>query len=148
MTMTTTLSHRQILVPTANEPRHREIDLNHLNERDLSELREEDPFMFHSIPAAHKARISNRPVDVSDLMPRDDENSASSSSPLVVSRKSRLSTERHAGALLEELFASDEFSGPAADLQEMSSEPSELPGLLVELFGADLDDFHDPPSTQ
>lgn len=109
------------------------IDLNTLNhEDDVKTLREEDPFLYHSIPMVQKARLSLNDVDDSTLVTalngasdtswsigglqddhedspsRQSRSSSSSSSSSVVQRKTRLSTECDQSAALEDLLELDD----------------------------------------
>lgn len=108
--------------------RTRTLDLNELAnpEADLRSLQVSDPFMFHSIPEVHRARIANRDVDFAKLIANTTTSSASgdesstscgSSSKSSIQRRSRVSTECHVSMLLEELLDmdDDEFDSSFSD---------------------------------
>lgn len=65
-----------------------EIDLSRLNKVDLISLSRTDPFMFHSIPAVNKAKLTMKNIDYSTVMPLETFKTSS-----IVTRKSRISTE-------------------------------------------------------
>jgi hypothetical protein len=90
-------------VPTATTKPTTEIDLSHLSENDLSSLQQKDPFMYHSIPSVHKARLYLKDIDHSKLVATRDPQASS-----IVSRKSQVSTECHLSVLLEDLDLNDE----------------------------------------
>ncbi|KAL3773075.1 hypothetical protein ACHAW5_007290 [Stephanodiscus triporus] len=89
-------SSQSIRVPTTKQVHHREIDMHRLSENDLRTLRTKDPFMYHSIPAVHKATITLQEVDNAKTLLSQESS--------VVTRKSRLSTECHMSLLMDEEF--------------------------------------------
>mmetsp|Transcript_35921 Transcript_35921/g.65891 ORF Transcript_35921/g.65891 Transcript_35921/m.65891 type:complete len:151 (-) Transcript_35921:230-682(-) len=101
-------------VPTATTKPTVEIDLTHLSESDLSSLQQKDPFMYHSIPSIHKARLYLKDIDHSTLVAPKAPQASS-----IVSRKSRVSTECHMDVLLEDLLHLDdeEFLSKCQELQ-------------------------------
>mmetsp|Transcript_15797 Transcript_15797/g.26975 ORF Transcript_15797/g.26975 Transcript_15797/m.26975 type:complete len:144 (+) Transcript_15797:124-555(+) len=102
---------RTIKAPLATSARSSaEIDLRDLSEADLNSLQRKDPFMYHSIPSIHKAKLFNKDIDHSNLTTQESENDDLTSS--IVSRKSRISTECHMSVLMEDLLNidDDEFS--------------------------------------
>ncbi|KAL3774480.1 hypothetical protein ACHAW5_001235 [Stephanodiscus triporus] len=88
---------QSIRVPTimGTKSKGEDIDLDMLDEGDLESLKTKDPFMYHSIPGIHKARLSFGEVDHSTVL--DD---ASREANTKVSRKSRLTTESDGGLAL------------------------------------------------
>lgn len=101
--MATNHTIQTVPIPAANnimmKQESQEVDISHLSEDDLRTLQKEDPFMYHSIPAVHKAKLSLKDVEQSKARP------ISSS---IVSRKTRLSTECHVSLILDDLFLDDE----------------------------------------
>jgi hypothetical protein len=94
---------QSIMVPTSmgTKSKGEDIDLSVLDEGDLESLKTKDPFMYHSIPGIHKARLSFGEVDHSRVL--DD---ASREANTKVSRKSRLTTESDGGLALGDLLIS------------------------------------------
>lgn len=88
----------------------------------LGALKHQDPFLYHSIPAVHKATLAFKDIDSSEAM---------ESSPAVVARQSRVTTECHISLLLEDILEDDELF--QADADEDVLGPSE--NLLDLLFG-------------
>mmetsp|Transcript_35922 Transcript_35922/g.65892 ORF Transcript_35922/g.65892 Transcript_35922/m.65892 type:complete len:161 (-) Transcript_35922:164-646(-) len=107
-------------VPTATTKPTVEIDLTHLSESDLSSLQQKDPFMYHSIPSIHKARLYLKDIDHSTLVAPKAPQASS-----IVSRKSRVSTECHMDVLLEDLLDLDdeEFM---SECQQLQLRPADL----------------------
>jgi hypothetical protein len=98
------------------------IDTSTLNEQDLELLKEQDPFLYFSIPAVHHAAVVRNSgdidIDMSDLQgSRSKATSRRASCPsrieqswktnTKIERKSRISFECHTDLLLEELM--DDF---------------------------------------
>lgn len=90
-----------IRVPTFRREHHQEMDIRCLSENDLETLWTKDPFMYHSIPSAHRAAFTFQEVD----------NATTILSQLncIVTRKSRVSTECHPCLMMEELLQDEEF---------------------------------------
>ena len=98
-------SFESIRVPTFRQEHHREIDLPRLSENDLGTLRTQDPSMYHSIPAVHRATITLREVDnVNNLVTQGN---------CVVTRKSR--TEGCMELLMEDFFDDGEIFDTESD---------------------------------
>ena len=62
-------SNQSICAPSGKfaPPRTRSVDVDSLSEADLASLRKSDPFMYHSIPAVHRATLSIKDVDPADV---------------------------------------------------------------------------------
>ena len=114
---------RVLVVPTImHKPQQKqEIDIKQMSANDLDTLRRKDPFLYHSIPQVNKATLSIKTVDHSKVLkdtastlqasssPSDDASSSSSSSScstntMIVSRKTRITTEVAPSMLLDELI--------------------------------------------
>lgn len=108
-------------VPTNKEKLTDEIDLRQLSESDIASLQKQDPFMYHSIPAVYKARLNLEKIDHSKVVPSDTSNASS-----IVTRKTRVSTERHEGLFLNDDLRVDDT---------MSVEEFEISQELIDLFG-------------
>ncbi len=108
-------SFETICVPTEKEVCLREIDASQLSENDLRTLRTHDLFMYHSIPAAHKAALTLQEVNISKT--------ASTQGNCTVIRKSQISTECCMELLMEDFFDDEEFDADFKAL-EIGSESS------------------------
>jgi len=99
---------RSIAVPTySREPQAepKEVDVGNLSVEDLQLLKEQDPFLYYSIPGVRRAELHSQEVDMSKLLVDDRsgrESSATSSTK--VKRCTRLSFECHTDVLLEDFF--------------------------------------------
>lgn len=94
-----------IQVPVETELGERDhevaIDISRLKRDDLGPLKARDPFLYHSIPAVHKAVLTFKDIDLSE--------DARGPSSAVVTRKSRVTTECHVSLLLEDIFDAGEL---------------------------------------
>jgi len=112
---------RVLVVPTImHKPqKEQEIDITKMSANDLDTLRRKDPFLYHSIPQVNKATLSVKTVDHSKVLKdtastlqassslSDDASSSSSScstNTMMVSRKTRITTEVAPSMLLDELI--------------------------------------------
>ena len=97
-----------IRVPTFRREHHQEMDIRCLSENDLETLWTKDPFMYHSIPSAHRAAFTFQEVD----------NATTILSQLncIVTRKSRVSKECHPCLIMEELLQDEEFESLRSSL--------------------------------
>ncbi|KAL3773078.1 hypothetical protein ACHAW5_007293 [Stephanodiscus triporus] len=75
--------------------------MRRLSENDLQTLQTQDSFMYHSIPAVHKATITLQEVDNAETFLSQESS--------VVTRKSRLSTECHMSLMMKEFFGDEDF---------------------------------------
>jgi hypothetical protein len=75
------------------------IDLRAMDEGDLQSLQTQDAFMYHSIPGIHKASLSLREVNHTEVL-----DVASREANTIVSRKTRVSTEGDMGLAIEDLL--------------------------------------------
>eukprot|EP00584_Thalassiosira_punctigera_P007932 CAMPEP_0172537964 /NCGR_PEP_ID=MMETSP1067-20121228/9464_1 /TAXON_ID=265564 ORGANISM="Thalassiosira punctigera, Strain Tpunct2005C2" /NCGR_SAMPLE_ID=MMETSP1067 /ASSEMBLY_ACC=CAM_ASM_000444 /LENGTH=101 /DNA_ID=CAMNT_0013323373 /DNA_START=160 /DNA_END=465 /DNA_ORIENTATION=+ len=96
--MTSPTQPLRVLTKTT-APGTKEIDLGQLNQQDLENLKERDPFAYHSTPSVRGATVSNEDADPSRLFPGGLPEASS-----IVSRMSRLSTECHASVLMESIL--------------------------------------------
>ena len=112
---------RVLVVPTImHKPQQKqEVDIRQMSAHDLDTLRRKDPFLYHSIPQVNKATLSVKTIDHSKVLKdtasthasssSSDESSSSSSSTcstntMIVSRKTRITTEVAPSLLLDELI--------------------------------------------
>ncbi len=111
---------RPIVVPTySQEPEAdpKEVDVDNLSVEDLRSLKEQDPFLYYSIPGVRRAELHSQEVDMSKLLDDDrsgrrsscrparpEESEAATSSSTKVKRCTRLSFECHTDVLLEDFF--------------------------------------------
>lgn len=75
------------------------IDISQLSRDDLGPLKARDPFLYHSIPAVHKAVLTFKEIDLSE--------SASGPSPSIVTRKTRVTTESYTSTLPDGILDDD-----------------------------------------
>eukprot|EP00585_Thalassiosira_rotula_P007341 CAMPEP_0196136860 /NCGR_PEP_ID=MMETSP0910-20130528/5026_1 /TAXON_ID=49265 /ORGANISM="Thalassiosira rotula, Strain GSO102" /LENGTH=105 /DNA_ID=CAMNT_0041397219 /DNA_START=125 /DNA_END=442 /DNA_ORIENTATION=+ len=102
----------------ATKPPAPKIDISKLNEIELRTLRQNDPFMYHSIPSIHTAQLHLRDIDHSQLLASSSSSSSSSNdNPNMVSRKTIFSTECDMHTLIEELLnlGEEEFEAYARE---------------------------------
>eukprot|EP00581_Thalassiosira_minuscula_P007101 CAMPEP_0183702912 /NCGR_PEP_ID=MMETSP0737-20130205/857_1 /TAXON_ID=385413 /ORGANISM="Thalassiosira miniscula, Strain CCMP1093" /LENGTH=139 /DNA_ID=CAMNT_0025929595 /DNA_START=189 /DNA_END=608 /DNA_ORIENTATION=- len=89
------------------------INIRDLSEADLKSLQRKDPFMYHSIPSVHKAKLLNKDIDHSKLAQKEtgdagtDSDADADLNSSMVSRKSRISTECHMSVMIEDLLNMD-----------------------------------------
>lgn len=126
------MSSRQVpevlRVPTfkAVAPRAIEIDVSKLDEAELRTLKKKDPFLYHSIPAVHKATLSLNDVDCANIKSQPEDAPKACSAKVL--RKTRLSTESHMSVLLEDLIYNDELF--RAEFQEHEEDTEDLESVL------------------
>jgi len=87
--------------PTLNNQQCKEIDIRKFNVDDLKLLKKQDPFLYYSIPAVNKAKLTSKTVDHNKVL--QDAVQYPSTNALV-SRRSRVSTECHAALTFEDLY--------------------------------------------
>ena len=101
---------QQIQVPTKTASpdtntntnnQRKEIDIRQFNVDDLKLLKKQDPFLYYSIPAVNKAKLTSKTVDHNQVL--QDAVQYPSTNALV-SRRSRVSTECHAALTFEDLY--------------------------------------------
>ena len=111
---------RPIVVSTySQEPEAdpKEVDVDNLSVEDLRSLKEQDPFLYYSIPGVRRAELHSQEVDMSKLLDDDrsgrrsscrparhEESEAATSSSTKVKRCTRLSFEYHTDVLLEDFL--------------------------------------------
>lgn len=83
----------------SSQERQEAIDVRNLSQGELGALKKQDPFLYHSIPAAHRAALCLESGDISKAI---------ESGPAIVYRKSRITTECHHSVLLEEDILGDD----------------------------------------
>ena len=97
---------------TAQTPK-KIIDLGNTSSEDLKSMKENDPFMFYSIPGARRATMLNQDIDTSHLDNTIDRRLSVSScpgrfqSPQVVARSTCISVEAHPDVFLEDALLED-----------------------------------------
>jgi hypothetical protein len=119
MCQANTFAARMITVPTkgpvstrteTEADQKKMIDTSTLKEEDLKTLKEQDPFLYNSIPAVRTATVLNRDVDVSSLQGGQPSTSRRASCPsriestptTKIERRSCISFECHTDLLLED----------------------------------------------
>lgn len=85
----------------------------------LEALRRQNPFLYHSIPAVHKASMALEEFHLSE---------ETETSPVIVSRKTRLTTECHSNLHAEEIL----HDGELFQAYDEDSEPD--PSDALDLF--------------
>jgi len=137
------------------------LDLSTLSENDLRTLQTQDPFMYHSIPSVHQARLFLREVDhpealsaaaasviVQDHTSRLSSRSSSACSSLnssLVSRKSRLTTECHINLLIEDDELDEEFFfNDSEEETQAGSIEGRIDNLMGRLDGLSVDEREEP----
>ena len=98
---------QQIQVPTktaspdtVNNQQLKEIDIRQFNVDDLKLLKKQDPFLYYSIPAVNKAKLTSKTVDHNQVLQDAVQHPSTNA---LVSRRSRFSTECHAALTFEDL---------------------------------------------
>ena len=77
------------------------INVKQLNEDELIQLKKQDPFLYYSIPAVKKAKLTNcKPIDHNEVL----KEASMSSGSGMVSRRTRVSTECAPSMLLDDLM--------------------------------------------
>ena len=89
------------MMPTDNENKPKKtVDLNHIsNLEDLKSIKEQDSFMYYSIPGVRKATVLMQDIDMTNLIGAPEQVAPQVSQK--VSRKSRVSFECHPDLLIE-----------------------------------------------
>ena len=106
---------------TACAPEPIEIDISRFSAEDLQSLKEDDPFLYYSLPAVRRSELHLGELDMSD---------SSLEEPTTIKRRTRLSFECHADLLLDDLmedFECEEYN--SSELKQMNCELSKLLGL-------------------
>ena len=85
---------------TMKKQETKKVDLSLLTQEGIKSLRVNDPFLYHSIPAVERARLSFNNIDHASLV----ENFQAQPNAAVISRKSRLSTECHFSTAIEDFL--------------------------------------------
>ena len=104
--------------PCAPEPI--EIDIGNLSTEDLQSLKQDDPFLYYSIPAVRRAALNLEEPDVSAL------SSGESTSTITVKRCTRVSFECHTDVLMEDLLGDFDEGYDESELEQMDLEISKL----------------------
>ena len=100
-----------------------EIDISTLSAEDLQSLKQDDPFLYYSIPAVRRAAFSLEEPDMS----RSDLKGSTT-----VKRRTRVSYECHTDLLMDDLledFEDEEYDESA--LEKMDHDLSQLLGLYA-----------------
>ena len=110
------------LIATENcAPEQIEIDIRNLSEKDLQSLKQDDPFLYYSIPAVRRASFNQKAPDIRE---------ASWKESTIVKRRARVSFECHTNLLMEDLMMGDfEEEYDQSELEQMDLEFSKLLGL-------------------
>jgi len=87
--------------PNPNDNQRKEIDIRQFSVDDLKLLKKQDTFLYYSIPAVNKAKLTSKAVDHNQVL--QDAVQYPSTNALV-SRPSRVSTECHAALTFEDLY--------------------------------------------
>ena len=104
--------------PCAPEPI--EIDIGNLSTEDLQSLKQNDPFLYYSIPAVRRAALNLEEPDVSAL------SSSEESTTLTVKRCTRVSFECHTDLLMEDLLGDIDEGFDDSELEQMDLGISKL----------------------
>ena len=104
--------------PCAPEPI--EIDIGNLSTEDLQSLKQDDPFLYYSIPAVRRAALNLEEPDVSAL------SSSGESTTITVKRCTRVSFECHTDLLMEDLLGDIDEGYDESELEQMDLEISKL----------------------
>jgi hypothetical protein len=121
-----------MLTPTFKQLNNQEFDLRCLSLDDVQMLRTQDPFMYHSIPAVHKATLALLEIDVAK--------NALTQACSLVTRKTRVSTECHVSLLMKDLFDDEEFHDMDFDTSERLVESVSPRSALEDWLNGRFDD--------
>ena len=140
---------RVLVVPTImHKPQQeQEIDIRNMSANDLDTLRRKDPFLYHSIPQVNKATLSVKTVDHSKVLKdtassksyassSSSSSSCSTTNTMIVSRKTRITTEVAPSMLLDELIYDGglDTSTSSTDDDDSSEECCSSIAILDELM--------------
>ena len=135
-----------VLIATApvQTPEPREVDISNLSPEDLQSLKEQDPFLYYSIPGVRRASLRLEDIDTSKLLEDDQPQPRRSSCPArvesrpstTVKRCTRVSFECHTDVLLEDMLGKLEEKFSQQDLQKIDLHFAKMMGLesLSELY--------------
>ena len=102
-------------------PEPMEIDIGNLSTEDLQALKQEDPFLYYSIPVVRRAALSFEEPDMSRI---------SSNETTTVKRRTRVSFECHSDLLvMDDLLEDFEEEYDESDLEQIDLDFSQLLGL-------------------
>jgi hypothetical protein len=110
--------HQTFVVPTGSplpKKKYNELDLSTLCEEDFKSMKNDDPFMYFSIPRVRRSEVLLRDVDYADVKPTPLNDSSSSSTK--VPRRSRLTMEFYIDVIMNDW------------LKDFDDEDDELNGL-------------------
>ena len=124
-------SESELLATTApiHSPEQREVDISNLSEEDLQSLRQQDPFLYYSIPSVRRDELHLRDQCPKRLESRAAVSDKSSSSSTTVKRCTRMSFECHTDLLMDDLLWDFEENFSEQDLQKMDLHFSKIFGL-------------------
>ena len=97
-----------ITAPCAPEPI--EIDISNLSAEDLQSLKQDDPFLYYSIPAVRRAVFNLEEPDMSE---------SSLEESTTVKRCTRVSFECHSDLIMEDLFGEIDEEFDQLDLERL-----------------------------
>ena len=89
-------------------------------QQDVGELKQDDPFLYYSIPAVRRAALNLEEPDVSAL------SSGESTSTITVKRCTRVSFECHTDLLMEDLLGDIDEGYDDSELEQMDLAISKL----------------------
>ena len=122
-------SESEVLTKTAPvcacAPEPTEIDISNLSAEDLQSLKQEDPFLYYSIPSVRRAALHFAQPELSGSRCLEE-------STTVVKRRTRVSFECHSDLLMEDLLGDLEEKYDQFELEQMEQEFSKLLGLEYE----------------
>ena len=110
--LSTTRIGERILVPTklTDEKPKKQVNLTNVTAEDLKSLKNQDAFMYYSIPFVRSAELLMRDIDISNLGASGQAASRRRApQSQLVSRSSRISTECHPDLLYEDLFFAEKL---------------------------------------
>jgi len=102
-------------------PEQTEIDISNLSAEDLQALKQEDPFLYYSIPSVRRAALHLEEPDLS--------RSRLEESATVVKRCTRVSFECHTDLLMADLLGDLDESYDQIELEQLEQDFSKLLGL-------------------
>eukprot|EP00986_Skeletonema_menzelii_P017289 scaffold18732_cov157-Skeletonema_menzelii.AAC.2 len=104
-----------------------EIDIRNLSAEDLQSLKQDDPFLYYSIPAFQRATFNLTEPDMSE---------SSWEESTAVKRRTRVSFECHADLLMADLLGDFEEQYYQSELELMDLEFSKLLGLAYDRYNS------------
>ena len=108
-------------------PEPTEIDISNLSAEDLQSLKQEDPFLYYSIPSVRREALRFAQPELSASRCAEE-------STTVVKRRTRVSFECHSDLLMEDLLGDLEEKYNQLELEQLEQRFSKLLGLEYEIL--------------